>query len=107
MNDHWVEISTWFERVCDLPADEGLALLERECADETVRAEVLELLSASDRATETLLPSPTFREALGGGLDPGGAETKTVGPSRPRTPSILREASQHWRGLAPTDDDSP
>jgi len=77
-DQHWELVSTWFDRLVDLPRGDHTAALDAGCDDAGVREEVLSLLAAEASAGERLEPSPGYRDALGGGLAPRGEELGRV-----------------------------
>jgi len=68
MSDRWEQVSTWFERVRDLPADERTSLLAKEEVHTDVRAQVIALVEADEKSGARFEPSDRYRRALGGGI---------------------------------------
>lgn len=60
----WTEVNDLFHRAIDVPAWERADFLARECADSSIRAEVLSLLAAHDRAGAFIEP-PAVPSAIG------------------------------------------
>lgn len=60
----WAEVNDLFHRALDHPATERAAFLDEACSDPAVRAEVLSLLDAHDRA-EAFIEPPAVPDVIG------------------------------------------